>query len=214
MDRKTRELQRRWQESRDVYEHAALLTHLKRCGLLEERKILCAGFFGHKACRMAMPEEIKRHKVVITAHFGAKTLHTEELNDFIFNIFYWPRDIYLRTVRAALQLSANHQINTDIPRDIKVINGRLLDYIEDKSTFEEFRTSVRRSHSWFMWFMTGPYNSRQNTMARHMSSLLRNINDTAVLCSSLQGLGAQFKDKIFRKAIGDEVIPYLLGEWK
>jgi hypothetical protein len=210
MDQRTRKLKRSWSHSGDIHDHTRLLRHLIRHGLLEKRRVICAGFFGHKASRLAMPEEIKRHKVIV----AAKTLKTEELNDFIFNIFYWPRDVYLRAVLAASRLSVRNLSAPAVIQDLAIINRRLQDYIENKDTYEAYVSAIRRRHSWYMSTLGFHSSNRQRVLTRSISNMLFRINRHAVICPNLQALGANFKDKIFRKAIGDEVIPYLLGEWK
>lgn len=208
MDRRTRELERRWRQSGDIYDQAALLKCLIRAGLLERRRVLCAGFFGHKASRLALPESIKRRKILV----GIKVLKTEELNDWIENIFYWPRDVYLRAILAAGRLAQEHIISKRIAADIKIINKRYEEYIIDSSTdkLEQLQTARRRRLDWWA-ASNGAYNGRQVKLRDGIVEMyiLENSNTRSVKL-----LGAQFKDKIFRKAIGEGTVPYLLGAWK
>lgn len=211
MDQRLRQLRRRWLESKDVKTHAALLNHLCRVGLLDERRILCAGFFGHKASAEVLPELIKKYKVIV----GDKTLHTEELNGFIHAIFYWPRDIYLRAMLAATKLTAQHISAPQIKDDLKTINVRFEDYINNSNPFTliALTNASRLRYNWWSSSMSYSYHNRQRKLIDASSSMYRKSFHTGNIVAMRQ-IGTEFKDNIFREAIGNEVIPYLLGEWK
>jgi len=211
MDRRTRRLQRKWYETNDTYTHAELLQHLLTYGLLDEKRVLCAGYFGHEASRLALPGKIKKHKVITEK----RVLKTEELNDFISGIFYWPRDIYLRATLAAARLAEQHIVAPQVIADIKLMNNRLEEYIINRSPdeLEAIHVAARRRHSWWTYTIALSFNNRQRRLQEAVGSLYRRHIATGNI-QALMSIGAQFKDKIFRNAIGEGTIPYLLGEWK
>lgn len=212
MDRRTREIERRWRETGDINLHITLLHMLMRNGTLPERRILCAGFFGHKASRLALPEKIKRTKVID----GDTTLPTEELNDWIKSIFRWPRDVRIKVVWAMVFLAKSHIRNDDYKKKIEAILPSIKKCLDSPGadTRKELRQCLRQRGMTYWPHELGPWGSRQQIIGRALQEMLYTINSRVAVADAMLSMGAQFKDRIFRKAISDEVLPYLLGEWK
>ena len=214
MDNRTRQLERAWRETNDEEYHVAFLRELLRAGLLEERRILCAGFFGHKPSRKVLPELIKKYKVITPQ----KVLKTEELNDFITDIFFWPRDIYLRAVLATIKLAGRSITMNRMKDDLKIISEKLNSYIENpnEENTKSLQSSFSRRHDWFEYSGRYSYSSRQFMLRNHIAEIFSYILPEISrqnLVRIVMNIGANTKDKIFRKAMHDEVIPSLLGEW-
>lgn len=215
MDRRIRELHRAFLESPDEETHAELLRSLMRIGLIEERRILCAGFFGHRASAKVLPELIKRNKVIV----GDKVFKTEELNDFIRGICSWPPDIWMRALVAAIRLAKADIQQRSIKDDLGNIADKLHEYAKSHSpeNHNTFIWSTRRMRDWWRRQAGQSYFSRQRRLIaafnRLRSANPRAGNGQQRAYEVLRDIGAQFKDKRFKKAMGDAIIPYLLEEY-
>lgn len=215
MDRRTRELERHWKGTGEY--HTELIRALLREGLLEQKRVICAGFFGHKPSREALPEYIKRRKVI----YEEKSLRAEEMSDFIKNIFAFPRDVYFRAAIGAAKISVRQIDDKKISHDVTMMISHLEAHSKEFSSeeLEKLRLSARRSNSW--WYTWRTASRRQyrlkNALARMMRDVSRENQENRAKRGSLyvgvNAMSVEFKDKHFKKAIKKEVIPYLLGEW-
>jgi len=186
-----------------------------RIGLIEERRILCAGFFGHKASAKVLPESIKRNKVIV----DDRVFKTEELNDFIRGICSWSPDIWMRALVSAIHLAKADIQHQSIKNDLTNIADKLYEYAKSHSpeNHNTFIRSIRRQRSWWRFQAGQNYSSRQRRLTAAFNNL-RSANPRAAngrqrAYEVLRDIGAQFKDKKFKKAMGDAIIPYLLEEY-
>lgn len=97
MDRRLRELERRWKGSGDIHSHAALLGHLYRCGDIDDHRLSLAAHLGHEAARRVysgtVPNGLVRDDVLI------KNI---EMQDWAYNIVYWGKKPVICLAAAAI----------------------------------------------------------------------------------------------------------------
>ena len=137
---------------------------------------------------------------------------TEQLNDFLDYIFTgWPRDIYLRATLGCMKLIRDSVSDVDLNHGLNKACDRFAIIIDDPSKENYEKLALSRQVNYWQLGVTG----RQYILLSEANRMMLSSRKSPVrIHMSVRRVGALFKDKIFRKAIGESVIPYLLGEWK
>lgn len=203
MDRRLRELEKKYKESLSPEDHGKYLVNLVRAGLIDEKNIVIAAFFKHKGAEICARNINKGKPSGII--WKDILINNVEPKDICKNMVKLPAAARNRAALGVLKLIAKKIELSDRQKEqLKVVENKISEPIIPITG--PLRPSRRQE------FTTSP-TARQNLLIG-FNNAIRNMIIGKSAGINLARLYVYFEDDEFLKAIQSEVVPWALGEYR
>jgi len=210
MDRRTRQLERRWRQTGDLFDHTRLLKLLNRSGLLEEKNLIAAAFLGHPASKLAMSEATRPRGVI----FKGVLIYNVEIFQYIRGLSSWTSEV---TERAALGVARLlvPQIQADNGQQKKLLQLEAAVKRDSQKARESLlRRSRQLRHNRHRYRQYAAYGSRQWRLTQIFVNICHTVSFKRNPVRHLIAASVEYKDRQIKEAIRKELYPFLLGEYR
>ena len=205
MDSRGRDLERKWRATGDINIHSALLGHLLRIGLFDEKRLICAAYLGHPAAKLVVPEFVKPAGIV----FDGFLMKNEDIRDYIYWLKKFGKKITHRAALGILRMAANNMLHNQLSKILE----KTIVVVENNT--EDSRKALRGVlNNLPNNFQLGGWNSRQSNLYRDGRRIAYAISQNNIAVNEMKSISIWFKDDKIKTAIKNEVYPFLLGEYK
>lgn len=193
----------------DAYAHAKLLRLVLAAENIHARSIILGAYLGHPACKILFCDEVKPKGVI----YRDRLIKNVEINDLIDGLNVWGFAI---TYRAALGISKlinsqlqnkNNKVSGNTDKLIKKL-GEFINDPDDNSKLQSLNRQIIGRRFWM-----GRYSSRQENLQSCLGLMVGQILRGRSCIGPIKSAASFYDDDLIKKAIRNEVYPFILGEY-